>query len=99
MARKDELEEMNFKDLEYKCLAFPIRLRNDYYYDSFTGSPMSNLGLDLACSFMSTTFQLTSLLDAKKELIARIKKCIEELVETRTYFRLLETLPSNKTKG
>ena len=61
MARKNKLEEVHFKHSKYEHPAFVIRRINNFYCDSFTGSPMHNLGLGLACSIMLITFQFTSL--------------------------------------
>ena len=56
MTRNEELEEVHCKDLEQKHPAFAIRQRNNFCYESFTGSPMNNLGLDLAYSILSITY-------------------------------------------
>ena len=73
IARKDKLEEVCFKDSEYECSTFSIRRRNNFCCESFVGSPICNLGLGLAYSIISISYQFTSLLDTKKELIARVK--------------------------
>ena len=82
MARKEELEEICQKDSECKHPSFIIRQRNNFYYKSFTRSPMHDLELGLACSITSITYEVTSLLDAKKELSASIKISMEDLVKT-----------------
>ena len=73
MAKKEELDEAHHKDSECKCPDFAISERNDFYYGSFTGSPMCSLGLGLVCSITPITYQFASLLDVKKEFIASVK--------------------------
>ena len=97
MARKEELEEARVANTECDFPAFAINHINNFCYDSFTGSPMHNLGLGLVCTIISIVFQLASLLDVKKELSDSIKKSMEDLVRARIDFGPLEILASFKT--
>ena len=47
VTRKEELGEINIEELEYKYQVFAIRRRNDFFYNSFTRSPMHALALGL----------------------------------------------------
>ena len=56
MARKEELGEVDIEELEHKYLAFAIRRRNNFCYNSFTGSPMHLLGLSLVNAIITILY-------------------------------------------
>ena len=97
--RKEELGECTDHVSEYEYPSFAITQRNNFCYNSFTGSPMHLLGLGLGNALITMIFQLASLLDVKSEVTNSVKITMEGLVKARIDFAPLEILIGDKTTG
>ena len=60
---------------------------------------MHNLALGLVSTVISTVFEVSFLLDIKKDLIVSVKSAIEALVSSQIDFAPVEVLSSERTTG